>query len=103
MRELIQSLVETEKEAQHIVDMARGEANRIVTDARKQAEITVEDARRDARQEGAQIIARAVEAAQGEKKKRLEEARAAIQGTMRWEPEEMEKWISAVVRCVCGL
>lgn len=103
MHELIQDLVEAENKARRIVEGAREEGAQMVADARKRAGILVEDARRDARMKCSQIVTKAVEAARLEKEHRLEEARAAIQQKKQFESQDMERWVAAVVRCVCGL
>lgn len=102
MREVIQSLIEAEGEAQGIVQSAREEAEGLVSDAEKRALDLVTKARLAVRAEAAQTIETAVEAAQKEKRKRLKQAAAQIQGQVRMDEAMLNRLVDAVVRCVCG-
>jgi vacuolar-type H+-ATPase subunit H len=102
MREVIQGLIDAEREARSIVQSARAEAEGIVVDAEKRARSLTAEARQAVAAEAAQLIAAAVESAQQEKKKRLERAAAEIQNQVRMDEATRNRLADAVVRCVCG-
>ncbi len=102
MREVIQGLVEAEGEARRIVQAARAEADRLVSAAEQRALAMAATARREARAQAIQTIEAAVKAAQEEKRKRLEQAAAEVQSQVRMDEAVHDRFVEAVVRCVCG-
>ncbi len=102
MREVIQSLIRVEGEAQAIVRAARGEAEGVVAEAEKRAQDVVTRARREARAEATSFIEMAVEAARVEKAKRLQAAAADIESQARIDDALQDRLVKAVVRCICS-
>jgi len=102
MREVIQSLIRVEGEAQGIVPAAREEAARVGAEAEKGAQDVVARARREARADATHFIETAVEAARGEKAKRLQAAVAEIESQARIDGALQDRLVKAVVRCICS-
>jgi len=101
MREVIQSLMRVEDEAQGIVRAAREEAEGVVAEAEKAAQDVVVRARREARADATHSIEMAVEAARVEKAKRLQAAAAEIESQARIDDALQDRLVKAVVRCIC--
>lgn len=81
---------------------ARAEADRLVADAQQRAHDWGVRARQESGAQAAQAIEKAVEGAGQEKCKRLERARAEIQGEVQMTEAMRDRLADAVVRCVCG-
>lgn len=102
MREVIQGLIETEREARGLVQSARAEADGLVADAEKRAQDLLARAREEARAEAASAIETAVKAARQEKAKRLQDAAVEVERQVRMDEALRAQLVDAVVRCVLG-
>jgi vacuolar-type H+-ATPase subunit H len=102
MREIIQSLVAAEAEAQRIVQSGQEEAERLLAEAEKRAQTILSTARSEARLEGERLVRAAVEESQESKRQQLQKARAEIQERVQLDAPTREALIQAVVGFVCS-
>jgi vacuolar-type H+-ATPase subunit H len=101
MREVIQGLVEAEREARGISQSAREEAERIVAEAKRHAHELIARNHEAARADMACSIEKAVQAAQLEKREALENVATKIQRDVRMDEVTQERLVEAVVQCIC--
>ena len=101
MREVIQSLLEAEREARGIAQAARDEAARWVAEAERQAQTLLAEARQAARDEAARTISAALDAGREEHQRRLDSAVADIRAEVHLDELTQDRFAEAVVRCVC--
>ena len=102
MRDVVRKMVEAEGEAERTVETARAEADRLLAEARRQAHEILECGRREARAEADQIVQKACDEAERERKERLAEAVAGIEAAVRLDEGARQAAAEAVVRRVCG-
>ena len=102
MRDVIQSVLATEAEAESIVATARIEADRILSEAQKQSQDMIARAGLEARAEAERIVEAAVNEAGQEKQERLARATVEIENQIQLEKTARARAVDGVLRCVCG-
>ena len=102
MREVIQTVMASERAAKQLVQAAQAEADQLVSRARLGARDAVERARQEAGREAESILAAAETDATREKAERLARAAAEINTRIRLDETAANQAVEAAVRCVCG-
>lgn len=102
MRDVIEKVMEAEREAQRRLEAARAEAAGLLADAQREAHELVTRSGEEARAEAEKLVNAAKGDAQREKKEQLARAGAEIEAGVRLDEETHRRAVSAVVRNVCG-
>lgn len=103
MRAVIQDLVAAEAEARAVVQTARTEAERLRSEAEQRAREMVARARQESADEAAQVIARAVEAAEQEKRRRRQAVEVDIERRFHLAEATQARCAEALARWACGV
>jgi vacuolar-type H+-ATPase subunit H len=103
MRDVIHSVMATERAAQEMVAAARTEAERISTDAQKKRQDLIGRTDNEARAEAGRMVAAAVKNAELEKAERLTHLAAEIEAEVGLDDGTRQGAAAAAVRCVCRL
>lgn len=103
MREVIQSVLAAEAEAQGIVAAARAEVECISSGAQHRAQELLAQAQQESRGAAARIVEVAVTDATREKADRLECMSVEIEVGVELSDNFRERAVVAAVNCVCGL
>ena len=103
MRDVIHSVMATEREAKEIVAAARTEAEHISSDAQKKRQDLIGRTDNEARAEAGRIVAAAVKNAEPEKAERLTHMAAEIEAEVGLDDGTRQGAAAAAVRRVCRL
>lgn len=103
MRDVIQKVLEAEKQARELVESARTEAAATLAAARKQAEERQRESAERTEAEAQHMAAVAVAAARQQQRDLLARAEAGLARRLKLEDAVRREAVDAVVRCVCGL
>ncbi len=102
MREVIQKVLEAEREGGQIVERARAEAELIVSHARKEAEERLAQAHSETRAKAELAVEAATQAAGQLKQERLARAAVEIENELQLDEATRHCAVEAALRCVCG-
>lgn len=102
MRDVIEKVMASEKEAAEILSKAKDEAAKLVADGRVAAQNEAAAAKLAARAEADKVLAEAVRAASEKADADLASEKEAIERSIRLSADEREALSDAVVRCVTG-
>lgn len=100
MRDVIEKVMASEKEAAEILSKARDEAAKMIADGRVAAQNEASAAKLAAREEADRIVADAVAAASAKAGEALSSAKGRIDRSVRLSGGDLDALSDAVVRCV---
>lgn len=101
MRNVIQKVLETEREAKRLVETAKADAENVLSKARQQAREMLAQAQQNAHAEAQRMVEVAIEAAEREKQESLARATAEIKTEVHLDKAVLQRAVEGVVRCVC--
>ena len=102
MRDVIQKVLETEREAKSLVETAKADAEDVLAKARQRAREMLAQAQQNTQAEARRMVEEAMEAAKREKQENLVRSTAAIKTEIHLDQALLQRTVQGVVRCVCG-
>jgi V/A-type H+/Na+-transporting ATPase subunit G/H len=103
VKEIIQKILETEKEARDGIERAREEAQQIVREAEEKSRQVEEGVRTEAMQKAHSIMERMKEEAEGERKQQVERAQVGSTEIIKKKKAEIEAAAGCVTNLILGI
>ena len=103
MKEIVQKILETEKEARDGVENARAEAQQIVREAEEKSRQVEEGVRKEAMQKAHSIMERMKEEAERERKQQVERAQVGSTEIIKKKKAEIETAAGRVTNLILGI
>ncbi len=103
MKEIVQKILETEKEARDGIETSRAEAQRIVREAEEKSRQAEEGVRKEAMQKAHSIMERMKEDAERERKQQMERAQVGSVEIIRKKKAEIETAADRVTNLILGI
>jgi len=103
MKEIVQKIMETEREARERIDGAREEAQRIIRKAESESREVEERGRQKAVNEAHELIVRMKREAEAEKNRQIEEVRGGSPELLDTKAKEIETAVDLVTKLVLGI
>ena len=100
MSDVIERLLEVEKEARQVIAQAEQEAADTTARAREQARRIVAESREEARRQAEDLHNREVRALQEQKQERIRQERAKLPSADSIDPEKLDESVAFVVRTI---
>jgi len=103
MKEIVQKIMETEREARERIDGAREEAQRIIRKAESESREVEERGRQKAVNEAHELIVRMKREAEAEKNRQIEEVQGGSPELLDTKAKEIETAVDLVTKLVLGI
>lgn len=100
MSDIIERLLEVEKEARQIIAGAEREAGDTVSRAREQARRIIADAREEARRQAEELFDRQVRTLQEQKEERVKQERGRLPSADSVAPDKLNEAVGLVTRAI---
>ncbi len=103
MKEIVQKILETEKEARDGIEKARAEAQQIVREAEEKSRRVEDEVRKEAAHEAHSIMERMKEEAEQERKRQVEHAQVGSAEIIKKEKAEIDAAAARVTDLILGI
>jgi len=103
LKEIIQKILETEKEARESIERARADSQTIVREAEEKSRQVEERVRQDAMQKAHSIMEQMKEEAEGERKQQVERAQVGSAEIIKKKKSEIEAAADRVTNLILGI
>jgi V/A-type H+-transporting ATPase subunit G/H len=103
MKEVVQKIMETEREVRERIDGARGEAQKVIRRAETESRDIEEQERQKAVQEAHELVERMKREAEEEKNRQIEQVRGGSPELLVSKAKEIDAAVERVKRLVLGI